>query len=94
MKKIYELQEKISVRHNKSGSSLLYYSNYQPDYLYVTLKAQWSKAVVDMKFGDAMFMVPEGWHSVLSLVYGDYRKLPPEEKRVPAHSGIEIQVYK
>lgn len=93
MKKIYELQKKISVRHNQGSSSLLYYSNYQPDYLYVTLKSKWSRSVVDMKFEDALLMAPEGWHSILSLVYGDYRKLPPEEKRVPTHSSMEIQVY-
>lgn len=94
MKTIYELQKKIAVKDNKGNSSLFYYSNYQPDFLYVTLKREWSEAVVDMDFEDAVLMAPAGWHHILTLVYGDYRKLPPEEKRVPTHSSMEIQVYK
>ena len=38
-------------------------------------------------------MIPKGWHQVLTLVYGDYMKLPPEEQRVPSHSSLEIEVY-
>ena len=32
-------------------------------------------------------------HEVLTWVYGDYMKLPPEAERVPAHSTIDIQVF-
>jgi len=93
MKTIYKLQNKVAVKNNKGDSSLFYYSNYQPDFLYVTLKREWSEAVVDLPFEDAVLMAPKGWHQILTWVYGDYNKLPPEEKRVPTHSSMEIQVY-
>ena len=32
-------------------------------------------------------------HEVLTWVYGDYMKLPPEAERVPAHSTVDIKVF-
>ncbi len=94
MKTIYELQKKVAVKDNRGNSSLFYYSNYQPDFLYVTLKREWSESVVNLAFEDTVLMAPAGWHQILTRVYGDYRKLPPREKRVPTHSSMEIQVYR
>lgn len=37
------------------------------------------------KFEDAEFYVPDQYHVMLSKVYGDYMKLPPENQRVPHH---------
>ena len=37
------------------------------------------------KFEDSYFYVPENYHKLLSLLYGDYMKLPPKEKRIPHH---------
>ena len=44
-------------------------------------------------FEGVKLMAPKGWHEVLTWVYGDYMELPPEEKRVPAHSDLEIEVW-
>ena len=92
MRTIRGLQRRVSVKDNKGKSRLRYYSNYQPDYLYVTLNEEWIKETVDLPFEDTMLMAPKGWNQVLTWIYGDYRKLPPEEKRVPTHSSIEIQI--
>ena len=92
MRTIRGLQRRVSVKHNKGKSRLRYYSNYQPDYLYVTLNEEWIKETVDLPFEDTMLMAPKGWNQVLTWIYGDYQKLPPEEKRVPTHSSIEIQI--
>ena len=67
--------------------------NYQPDYLYVTLHKDWCEEVIDAPFEDTTLMIPKGWDPVLKEVYGDYMQLPPEEKRVPTHSSLQIQVY-
>ena len=92
MRTIRGLLRRVSVKDNKGKSRLRYYSNYQPDYLYVTLNEEWIKETVDLPFEDTMLMAPKGWNQVLTWIYGDYQKLPPEEKRVPTHSSIEIQI--
>ena len=86
------MQRAVSLKDRHSKGHLRYYSNYQPDYLYVTVERSWCDEVVDMPFEDTVLMVPKGWHEVLTEVYGDYMQLPPEDKRVPTHSTQEIQV--
>ena len=90
---IFRMERRAALRHNTGESRLRYYSNYQPDYLYVTLKKEWNEETVDLDFEDMKLMAPKNWHQVLTCIYGDYRKLPPPEKRVPTHSTMEIQVY-
>ena len=92
MKNIRRMQRAVAVKDNKSTSRLRSYSNYQPDFLYVTVEKAWCDEVVDLPFEDTLLMAPKGWHEVLTWIYGDYRKLPPKEKRVPAHSSIVINV--
>ena len=38
------------------------------------------------QFEDGEFSIISGYDEYLTNIYGDYMKLPPEEKRVPAHS--------
>lgn len=59
----------------KKETSLWYYSNYQPDYLYVTLLDDWCGQTVDLDFEGVKLMAPKGWHEVLTWVYGDYMEL-------------------
>lgn len=92
MQEIFKKQESLSVRYNTGNTRLLYYSNYQPDYLYVTLKREWVEPVEELDFEGHMLMVPPFYHEVLTEVYGDYMQLPPEEQRVPSHSD-EIEVF-
>ncbi len=42
---------------------------------------------IRLQFEDGMFLAPEHYHEVLTLGYGDYMQLPPEEKRHPYHTG-------
>lgn len=92
MKALFRLQELVAKKDGKKKSNLLYYSNYQPDYLYVTLQKEWCAETVDLEFEGLKLMAPKGWHQVLVWIYDDYMKLPPEEKRIPAHSSTEIQI--
>ena len=59
----------------------------------MTLLDDWCGQTVDLDFEGVKLMAPKGWHEVLTWVYGDYMELPPEEKRVPAHSDLEIEVW-
>ena len=42
---------------------------------------------IRIQFEDACFFAPEHFHEVLTLGYGDYMKLPPENQRHPYHGG-------
>ena len=93
LKWIMAFQYRCARKDRKKKTRRLYYSNYQPEFLYVTLGRQWSTNTVDLPFEDTKLMCPQGWDQVLTWLYGDYRKLPPVEKRVPTHSTMEIQVF-
>lgn len=93
MKALYKLQHNLAVRDKRKKSGLRFYSNYQPDYFYVTLKKEWCEETVDLEFEDTYLMAPKGWHEVLTWIYGDYKKLPPKAERVPSHSSVEIEIY-
>ncbi|WP_124067033.1 LicD family protein [Clostridium sp. E02] len=94
MKVLRKLQHAVAVKDRKGKSKLRYYSNYQPDYLYVTLKKEWCEDTIDLEFEDTKLMAPKGWHEVLSWIYGDYKELPPKEQRTPTHSSMEIKIFK
>ncbi len=93
MNVIGKLQHMTAVKDRKGKSKLRYYSNYQPDYLYVTLQKEWCEETVDLEFEDTKLMAPKGWHEVLTWVYGDYKKLPPKDMQRPTHSSTEIQIF-
>ncbi|HJG82820.1 MAG TPA: LicD family protein [Lacrimispora saccharolytica] len=89
---LIKLQTVLAAKDWKKKTDKRYYSNYQPDYLYVTLDADWCEETVDLEFEDTVLMAPKGYNHVLTWIYGDYMKLPPKEKQVPAHSSIEIEI--
>ncbi len=89
---LIKLQDVLAKKDRKKKTKYLYYSNYQPDYLYVTLERGWSTETVELPFEGQHFMCPKGWNEVLNWVYGDYMKLPPIDKRKPTHATTEIWV--
>ena len=92
MKTLFKLQKIAAAKDRKKKTKCCYYSNYQPDYLYVTLDGTWLEHTVDLPFEDTKLMAPVGYRHVLEWVYGDYMILPPIENRVPAHSSIAIEI--
>lgn len=90
MRFLFGLQEGLSVLFQKLPCKNLYYSNYQPDYLHITLKREWIGKMIRISFEDTQLCVPEHYEEILSLVYGDYMKLPPRNKRKPTHGSTEI----
>jgi len=41
---------------------------------------------VDLPFEDGVFKCPKDYDTYLTRIYGDYMKLPPEEKRITHHT--------
>lgn len=59
---------------------------------------QYYSQTVLLEFEGYMFSAPIGYHEILTIVYGDYMKLPAESERVTHHKNkcyknLEIQGY-
>lgn len=94
MKILYKLQEKVSCMYNKKDKSYrYYYSNYQPDFLYVRLEKEWINETIYQEFEDTKLMVPKYYDCMLKQLYGDYMQLPPVEKRKPDHKTFDVNIY-
>ena len=52
--------------------------------------AAWFDHGVEMTFEDFTVMMPCGYDSYLTLQYGNYMQLPPEDKRVPHHNHLFV----
>lgn len=49
------------------------------------------KELIDLKFEDTTFKAPSGFDAYLKNAYGDYMKLPPEDKRENRHQIIQVK---
>lgn len=47
---------------------------------------------VMLEFEGQFFRAPEGYEEILSTIYGDYMKLPPEEEQVTHHSNYSYWI--
>ncbi len=54
----------------------------------IIIKADWCQEVLLHKFENYQFWIPKGYHEILTTEFGDYMKLPPEEKRITHHNNI------
>ena len=57
-----------------------------------TYDKEWFAKYIEMPFADFSIRVPVGYDAYLKSVYGDYMKLPPIEKRNPAHGCYYINL--
>lgn len=48
------------------------------------------KEYTETQFHDTTIPIPKGFDAVLTSIYGDYLKLPPEENRKPHHVDIAV----
>lgn len=58
------------------------------------IKKEWVENPVLCKFEDIQIYIPEDADAYLKRVYGDYMKLPPEEKRVTHHDFLHLDLDK
>lgn len=93
LKRLIAIQDRLSKKYDDKPSKRYYYSNYQPDFLQVTLDKDWVGDGRRLPFEGHMLSVPRDYDNVLREIYGDYMELPPEEKRVPSHHSEEIEVF-
>ncbi|MEN6461384.1 MAG: LicD family protein [Syntrophomonas sp.] len=51
------------------------------------LKKEWFDETIKAEFNGSVFTIPACYHDILTHFFGDYMKLPPEEKRFPHHQA-------
>ena len=74
----------------KGDTNHYYYSNYPMPDLKAWCDKEWYNGTVDLRVGEDYFSCPKGYKEILTMVYGDYMKLPPEESRVPMHVKPDV----
>lgn len=67
---------------DNSGYSCCYSGSYREKEV---LPSSVFKEYIEMPFEDSMFMIFKDYDKYLGSIYGDYMKLPPENKRVSHH---------
>ncbi len=88
MQRIYRW-EKTAARAQENGKrKRLYWSNYQPDFVHMTIPKE-AEEKTELEFEGYPMMAPKDWDAVLTVVYGDYMTPPPKEKRVATHGDIK-----
>lgn len=50
--------------------------------------------VTEVEFEGRKFFAMSGYEEYLKIPFGDYRELPPEEKRVPHHDIVKLELHK
>lgn len=96
LSKIFRLQERWARKYTdrnraETGSGKSFFSNYQPDFQYCTVEDAWEEPI-EFQFEGEHFTGPKAWDKVLTMLYGDYMKLPRLEDRHPSHSGMELEI--
>lgn len=56
-----------------------------------TMPKAWYEPATKVLYSDKYYSAPHDWDKVLTQLYGDYMKLPPENERV-GHSPLEIKL--
>lgn len=81
---ILRLTEYLSTKYPVRGAS--YVGALTSGYKEKDMMPAWvCEETIDMEFEGKIFRAPKGYETFLSIEYGNYMELPPEEKRVSHH---------
>lgn len=88
--KIWKAAEKNMSRYKISDCKNITEICAGPHYMKNKYPKEIFEAAVFLDFEDTKMPVPVGYDQYLRIAFGDYMKLPPEEKRVPQHDAVFI----
>lgn len=89
LSKLNDIENNIRIKGNTSGSHITYGDYIKPPYKLTKkdlLSYNLFESYTTISFESYDFMVIENYMSYLETIYGDYMKLPPEDKRKPDHN--------
>lgn len=82
---LLSLINKNSMRFRNDKKTTFVSNIVWPTYRNEILQIEWFANTESADFEGYQFNVPMGYDKILSSLYGDYMKLPPEEKRINKH---------
>lgn len=82
VKKMEDNAQKYNLKESSVCGNIAY--GYDPD----VYPSSDFKEVIELPFEQYMFPCPKEYDNVLTVMYGDYMKLPPKEKQVSHHHFI------
>lgn len=85
----YSLRRIDKILHKKSNDAPVgYITGFCVSERIRTYKLEWFENRELHSFEGGLFYIPSKYDELLSSIYGDYMKLPPEEKRVSHHDYV------
>ena len=60
-------------------------------YFKESVEREWFSEAAEIKFEDTVLSAPKGYEEYLKYFYGDYMKLPPEDKRYNRHNVLKLE---
>lgn len=73
--------------HTKLRNQLSHRGRYWPKFTVEDVED-----LIEVEYCGKMYPVPRNYDGILTACYGDYMKLPPEEKRQPIHNIVECSL--
>lgn len=67
-----------------------YYCNYPIIWIDFVIDREYENEYIKVDFEDFKVSVPKKYHEILTFIYGDYMKLPPESERKATHLDLYI----
>ncbi len=89
-KKLVRAYHEKAQKYSGGGSRQYFVSNDLFAVLGYAYEKSWFGSTGETAFEDRRYSVYDGFDKILSVRYGDYMKLPPPDKRVPAHTDITV----
>ena len=68
-------------------------TNYPVQFLNWSYKKSWYMTLIDCPFEDMTVKIPRDYDALLKVEYGEYLKLPPEDKRHPEHKDDLFKIF-
>lgn len=90
--KLKDLYYQERTKYNHSNNTRFYYNGNTSEYLPMTFPKAVLESLCELPFEGVFMKAPRDYQTYLSLAYGDYMRLPPEEQREGHHKIISLKL--
>lgn len=86
---LIEEYEKLSIKYNEIDTEYIFHNSIA-DYKDYVFPKRLLNELIKVKFENYYFCIPKKYDELLTLEYGEYMKLPPENERGNQHMIVEV----